>query len=238
MITNKPFQIYSSGDHALTIVLGNLIAQETSEYILVFSQYLHQLQIEGVRDIIPAFQTITVVYDLASLKKKYPFESAYEKIKHIIVHAAEAFSMQGIQGGRRMEIPVCYDISLAPDLAELAMTKQMDREEVIRLHTSVIYRVYMIGFLPGFAYMGTVDEKINTPRKETPRVRVPKGSVGIAGAQTGIYPVDSPGGWQLIGKTPLQMFDASQKEPCFLRPGDEVVFSAISLSEFNQLAFS
>jgi inhibitor of KinA len=96
----------------------------------------------------------------------------------------------------------------------------------------------MIGFLPGFAYMGTVNAQIITPRKEKPRTRVPKGSVGIAGAQTGIYPFDSPGGWQLIGQTPLPMFDASQAEPCLLIPGDEVVFSAISLAAFNQLTTS
>ena len=235
MIANRPFQIYSCGDHALTIVMGDQIAAEINELVLGLADYLQQLQIVGVRDIIPAFQTITVVYDLAILKKKYPKESVVERIKAILINAAQSFSINDHKKGRRVEIPVCYDLSLAPDLEALAGKHGMDIAEVIRLHTATIYRVYMIGFLPGFAYMGTVNPKITTPRKEKPRTRVPKGSVGIAGSQTGIYPFDSPGGWQLIGQTPLPLFDATQSAPCLLNPGDEVIFSAITLATFNQL---
>ena len=238
MIANRPLQIYSCGDHALTIVLGDQIAADINELVLSLADYLQQLQIEGVRDIIPAFQTITVVYDLALLKKKYSKESVFERIKVILINAAQTFSINDRKKGRRVEIPVCYDGSLAPDLEALAEMHGMDIAEVIRLHTSTIYRVYMIGFLPGFAYMGTVNPKITTPRKEKPRTRVPKGSVGIAGSQTGIYPFDSPGGWQLIGQTPLPLFDATQSAPCLLKPGDEVIFSAISLAAFNQLTSS
>eukprot|EP01136_Pigoraptor_vietnamica_P038048 Opistho-1_new@106825 len=135
----------------------------------------------------------------------------------------------------RITIPVCYDLSLAPDLVELATLHQLSVEEVIQLHTAQTYRVYMIGFLPGFAYMGSVDERIRTARKANPRTKVPAGSVGIAGEQTGIYPLDSPGGWQLIGQTPLPLFDATRTDPCLLQPGDEVQFCSISLTAFHKL---
>jgi inhibitor of KinA len=238
MLANRPLQIYSCGDHALTIVMGDEIAADINELVLGLADYLQQLQIEGVRDVIPAFQTITVVYDLALLKKKYPKESVVERIKNILINSAQSFTTNDRKKGRRVEIPVCYDLSLAPDLEALAGMHGIDIAEVIRLHTATIYRVYMIGFLPGFAYMGTVNPIINTPRKEKPRTRVPKGSVGIAGSQTGIYPFDSPGGWQLIGQTPLPLFDATQSAPCLFKPGDEVIFSAISLAAFNQLTTS
>ena len=238
MLANRPLQIYSCGDHALTIVMGDEIAADTNELVLGLADYLQQLQIEGVRDVIPAFQTITVVYELALLKKKYPKESVVERIKNILINAAQSFTNNDRKKGRRVEIPVCYDLSLAPDLEALAVLHGVDIAEVIRLHTATIYRVYMIGFLPGFAYMGNVNPIINTPRKEKPRTKVPKGSVGIAGSQTGIYPFDSPGGWQLIGQTPLPLFDATQSTPCLLKPGDEVIFSAISLAAFKQLTAS
>ena len=117
----------------------------------------------------------------------------------------------------------------------VANLHQLTVEAVIKIHTTVTYRVFMTGFLPGFAYMGTVDEKIITPRKEKPRLHVAAGSVGIAGAQTGIYPIDSPGGWQLIGKTPLQIFNKEKINPCLLKAGDKIQFVAIDKNEFEKL---
>jgi inhibitor of KinA len=122
------------------------------------------------------------------------------------------------------------------DIDLIAQSHGLTSSEVIALHTARIYRVYLIGFLPGFAYMGTADKRIATPRKTSPRISVPAGSVGIAGEQTGIYPFDSPGGWQLIGRTPLQLFDTNSTTPCLLQPGDEVQFYPIDISEFNQLS--
>jgi inhibitor of KinA len=111
----------------------------------------------------------------------------------------------------------------------------MSIEEIIQLHLSKNYRVYMIGFLPGFPYMGSVNERIATPRKNTPGTKIPAGSVGIAGEQTGIYPLDSPGGWNIIGRTPINLFDTASDQPCLLQPGDMVQFHLISLDEFNQI---
>jgi inhibitor of KinA len=127
---------------------------------------------------------------------------------------------------------VCYAERFALDLEELVQQKHLSKQEIIQLHTSITYRVYMIGFLPGFAYMGEVDEKIAMPRRQQPRTAVPEGSVGIAGAQTGIYPFTSPGGWNIIGRTPLKLFDKDKEEPTFFKPGDEVTFYSITEDEF------
>jgi inhibitor of KinA len=134
---------------------------------------------------------------------------------------------------RLIRIPVCYAEAYAPDLASLAALHGISSEEVIAIHSAARYRVYMIGFLPGFPYMATVDKKIQTPRLAKPRTRVSAGAVGIAGAQTGIYPSDSPGGWQLIGQTPLKLFDVAKDNPVLLQPGDEVQFYPISIEAFK-----
>jgi inhibitor of KinA len=128
---------------------------------------------------------------------------------------------------------VCYGEKYAWDINEIAKEKSIPVDEIIRLHTAKKYRVYMIGFLPGFAYMGEVDEKIAIPRKAQPRTSVEGGSVGIAGMQTGIYPIDSPGGWQIIGKTPLKLFDKERDDPVLLKPGDEIEFYSITENEFS-----
>jgi inhibitor of KinA len=234
MQNTQPYRIYPCGDHAVTIELGDSINAETHQKITALFQHLSREKITGIRDIIPAYHTLTVVYDLALFKKEDVAITLYETM---CMHLEKAFVTVAITAtaGRQIQIPVCYDVSLGPDLASLAEIHGVTEEEVVRLHTGKTYRVYMIGFLPGFAYMGTVDEKINTPRRPQPRVSVPAGSVGIAGEQTGIYPFDSPGGWQLIGQTPLTMFDVTNPQPCYLQPGDEVQFYAITLAEFEKM---
>ena len=229
-----PYHIYPCGDHALTIVLGDKADTVTNQKVMQLYGYLIQYPIIGVLDIIPAYTTLTVVYDLRALKKKNPATSVYMLMCEEVQKAA-AITVSTSVKSRLVKIPVCYDLSLAPDLLSLAEQHLLTTEQVIQLHTGKTYRVFMIGFLPGFAYMGTVDEKINTPRKSKPRTLVPAGSVGIAGEQTGIYPFNSPGGWQLIGQTPVQMFGASKETPCYLQPGDEVQFYAITLTEFKNL---
>jgi inhibitor of KinA len=136
---------------------------------------------------------------------------------------------------RLIHIPVCYDRSLGIDLKEIATKKNITTDKIVELHSDATYRVYMIGFLPGFAYMGKVDEKIATSRKEVPRKNVAAGSVGIANFQTGIYPLNSPGGWNIIGQTPMNIFNKEYNDPCVLQPGDTVKFEPISLEEFEEL---
>lgn len=196
--------------------------------------YLCREKITGVLDLIPAYTSLTLVYDLAALIKKFPGQSVYTIMETQLQQAARSIESYMDTISNKLMIPVCYDLLLAPDLVALAEQHQLTVDEVIHIHTSQTYRVYMIGFLPGFAYMGSVDERIRTARKTSPRTTVPAGSVGIAGEQTGIYPLDSPGGWQLIGQTPLRLFDVTRANPCLLQPGDEVQFCPITLTEFHK----
>jgi inhibitor of KinA len=133
-----------------------------------------------------------------------------------------------------VRIPVCYDAELGPDLAAVASFAGVSEADVVRVHTGATYRVFMLGFVPGFAYLGTVDERIAMPRRAAPRVRVPAGSVGIAGAQTGVYPAETPGGWQLIGRTPLKPFDPLREDPFLMKSGDAVQFFAIDRAEYDR----
>lgn len=235
MPATASYHMYPCGDHAVTVELGNSVNAVINQKVISLFSYLRDRSIPGVKDIIPAYYTLTIVYDTALLKKKVSSATVYEWVCEQIQKAIETCKIDIAKTPAFVRIPVCYDLSLAPDLISLAAAHQIETEEVIQWHTGKTYHVYMIGFLPGFAYMGSVNEKINTPRKTTPRTLVPGGSVGIAGEQTGIYPFDSPGGWQLIGQTPIAMFDIHKTQPCLLQPGDEVTFFPISLTEFQKM---
>jgi inhibitor of KinA len=233
------FEILPLGDHAITISFGKQINLAVNSKALSLFNALKSEPINGVTDVIPAYCTLTLVYDVLEIKRNCRARQTAgswleERVRQRLMSIPD--EQQTLR--RRVRIPVCYDKRLAPDLTYVADIKNMSTEEVIDLHTSTIYHVYMIGFLPGFAYMASVDKKIATPRKSTPRTKVPAGSVGIAGDQTGIYPFSSPGGWQLIGQTPLQLFDHSNDNPTLFQPGDEVQFFSISLPEFQQLKLS
>ncbi len=229
------YHMYPCGDHALTIEWGSTIDISVNKSVIALFCVLQEANIKGVKDIIPAYNSVTVVYDTALLKKSCSTKTVYEWMSRQIGKLIDSSVIDTEKKPKLVRIPVCYDLSLAPDLASLAAEHMLTIEEVVKLHMGKIYRVYMIGFLPGFAYMGSVDEGIATPRKVNPRTNVPAGSVGIAGEQTGIYPFDSPGGWQLIGQTPLKMFSANQAEPCLLQPGDDVQFYRVTILEFEKI---
>jgi inhibitor of KinA len=222
------------GDHALTVKLGEIIDEKINKKVLALFHYLQQKNIEEVKDYIPAYASLTVVYDIAEIKKHHAL-SAFEYMHNMIEDALRNFNESLQVETTLIHIPVCYDVSLGIDLKEMAGQKNITIEEIVELHTAVTYRVYMIGFLPGFAYMGKVNTKIAAPRKAVPRKNVNAGSVGIADFQTGIYPFNSPGGWNIIGQTPLQIFNSTYTEPCVLQPGDTVKFEPISLEEFEDL---
>lgn len=234
METTPAYRIYAYGDEAITIEFGKGIDAVINARVLNLYQYLQQHPIAGTKDLIPAYNSLTLVYDAVALLQKATLANPFQQMKDQLTDVVHHVTNESVPPARQINIPVCYDLSLAPDLAELAALHHLSVEEVIHLHTSKKYRVYMIGFLPGFAYMGTVDEKIITLRKNNPRTVVPKGSVGIAGAQTGIYPFDSPGGWQLIGRTAVPLFDVNNEQPCLLQPGDEVQFIPVSLNEYQK----
>jgi len=230
-----PVTILPLGDHAITITFGNTIDENINQQALSFFNFLKDREMTGVKDVIPTYTSVTVVYDIMAIHKYDKTISAFDYIHHEIEKALQDVNEYKTETGKIIQIPVCYDVILGIDLNEMAEQKDLSIEEIVQLHSSVTYRVYMIGFMPGFPYMGKVNDKIATPRKNSPRKNVVGGSVGIADFQTGIYPFDSPGGWNIIGQTPMMMFNTSYIETCLLKPGDKVNFVPISLQEFKQL---
>lgn len=228
-----PYSIYPTGDHAISVSFGNEINVATNEKIMALFHQLKSTKINGVKDIIPAYTTLTIVYDIEKIKKQTHL-SAYTWIHEKLVHLLNTTEAQPLHN-TWIEIPVCYDVVFGIDLPVIAAQKKMHVEEIIQIHASTQYHVYMLGFLPGFAYMGTVDNRITTARITTPRTNVAAGSVGIAGNQTGIYPIDSPGGWNIIGRTPLLFFDAHKENPCLLQPGHKVKFVPVNKDEFEYI---
>jgi inhibitor of KinA len=181
---------------------------------------------------IPAYSSLSIHYDIVSVKKKAGTLTAFEWIKKQVEERLEqSISMNAIHD-RLVRIPVCYEKEFGMDLLRLAGAKNISVEEVVALHTANTYKVFMLGFLPGFAYMGEVNERIAMPRKPQP-VNIAAGSVGIAGKQTGIYPLASPGGWQIMGRTPLKLFDSDKEEPTLFKAGDSVQFYSIDRDEYE-----
>lgn len=197
-------------------------------------EMLIQHPFEGFIESTPAYASLAVFYDLSIVEKKCdPGSTAFEGVKMIVEKLITGIMNAMVEVKREtITIPVYYN---GEDLESLAIQHQLSVEDVIRIHTGKIYRVFMIGFLPGFAYLGKVDERIATPRHSTPRTNVEAGSVGIAGLQTGIYPISSPGGWHLIGQTPVKIFDTGKEQPCLLTAGDKIQFTSISEHEFEKL---
>ncbi len=224
--------IYSLGDQALTIEWSAAIEEAANEQVMQAFRYWQKHPIAGVTDLIPAYSSLTFVYDTAIIQQYSRGQSPFTWLSQKI-NSTNSTTTTVEEETVPLIVPVCYDPSVAPDLEFAAQFAKCAVEEFIQLHSSKIYKVYMLGFLPGFAYMASVDKKIRLPRKETPRKLVDAGSVGIAGEQTGIYPLDAPGGWQLIGKTPISLFDISKEDPCFFKPGDRVKFEPISLDAFH-----
>lgn len=233
--TNHYPIIDALGDNAITITFGQTIDEKVNAHVHALCNYLHAQNIIGVKDIIPAYASLTVVYDLWTMYKQLENIDAHTYMQQLLMDANAAIQNKKEAIGRSLQIPVCYDQALDNDLAEMATANKISIAEIIDLHAAKTYRVYMLGFLPGFAYMGTVNERIAIPRKSIPRNKVPAGSVGIAGLQTGIYPLASPGGWNIVGRTPLRLFDVGKNDPCLFQPNDEVKFVSISLEEFHQI---
>lgn len=227
------YRIYAVGDSALTVELANTINKVINNRVITLSRLLEALKVFGVLDIIPSYGCVSVIYDVVKIRSKHPSAANYiiEQISDAVRNTDSAL----INLNRTIEIPVCYDVSLGIDLEEMSLQKKISIPEIIALHTSKLYRVYMLGFLPGFTYMGEVDERIATPRKKSPRLKIEAGSVGIADNQTGVYPFDSPGGWNIIGKTPLKLFDSKKENPIFFQSGDNIIFKPITLEVYNSM---
>lgn len=230
-----PYRIFPLGDAAITVDFGNCIDEIINKEVIARFNQLQQQPLPGMIEAVPAYSSLTVYYDVITLKKQIPLnQTVYEWMRQQLEERLEQPVQQNQIMGRYLNIPVCYDEEFAGDIQQLASTKNISVDEMIQIHVSKKYKVYMLGFLPGFPYMGEVDERIAMPRKAQP-VNIKEGSVGIAGKQTGIYPLNSPGGWQIIGRTPLKLFDRTGEEPTLLKAGDIVQFYTISKNEFEEI---
>jgi len=211
------------GDRALLVELGDKISPAVNQRVQKLFAAIDVERIDGVRDLVPSYRSLMVVYD--------PLCIVSDKLEHRIRAIYGRLDQAELPPSRTVEIPVVYGGDKGPDLASVAEYRHITPQAVIDYHTQPTYRVYMIGFTPGYPYLGEVPDAIETPRRETPRTLVPRGSVGIAQKQTGIYSVDSPGGWQIIGWTPVKLFDPHRQPPSLLTAGDRVRFKAISTKE-------
>ena len=211
------------GDRGLLVELGTGIDPAVNRCVRQLQRRIAREGIDGVLEAVPAYSSLLVVYD--------PLKAAPEALRRHIAGLCDFEAADAEEEHAIHEIPVVYGGSEGPDLDYVAAYHDISTDEVIRLHSGTVYRVYMIGFTPGYPYMGELPETLNTPRRETPRTHIPKGSVAIAQRQTGIYPVESPGGWQVIGRTPAVLFDARRERPSLLAMGDQVRFVAVSAEE-------
>ena len=232
MQSQRPiFQIQLLGDHAIVYKSNTGQLKGIDQDLLAFSQFVMNEKINGLKDIILAYDTLTLVYDILYFDSN-PFLFAHTILEQF---NASKKSLNTIENKSIIEIPVCYDLSLGIDLQNAVKTSNCSIDELIQQHSEKIYTVYCLGFLPGFAYMGDVPNAIQLPRHPSPRSKVLAGSVGIAGKQTGIYPMNSPGGWQIIGRTPIKIFDPTSPSLTLFNAGDQVKFKPIDLQLFHTL---
>lgn len=226
----------SLSEKAILLSFGNSIDFNTHEQVMHAKQTIEKYPFPGFIETVPAYNSLAVFYRQEKINrtKSSIAESVKDQLIQILTKAGQQNEELFYQ--TKHIIPVCYDEEFGIDLEELSQQLQLTKEEIIRLHTSVTYKVFMTGFTPGFAYMGILDQQLFTKRKATPRLNIAEGSVAIAGNQTGIYPMSTPGGWNIIGLTALKIFDKENKNPFLLKAGDEVQLVAITKEEFHSLA--
>jgi len=226
----KSIKLY--GDQAILINFEQKIDPAINAAVIALKNAIEAATISGITFMIPAYCSLTIGYNPAVIE----YEILVKVIKQIAANALDTNdSNPNQQKVRQLKIPVCYELPYALDLKELSETKNLPTEEIISIHTSQTYKVYMLGFMPGFVFMGKIVSKLECNRKVTPRLRVPASSVGIAGFQTGIYPTASPGGWQILGRTPLKIFNPQKENPFLFQAGDEVTFYSITTDEFIKI---
>jgi inhibitor of KinA len=231
------FAMYPLSESAITIEFGNTINETIISRINTFDKWLNQKPFHGLYQTVPAYATLTVFFDPVKVigQTQLSGKTCYDKVCSYLHQLYSEPQVSPVTSETEIiSIPVCYGGGFGPDLDYVAAYHQLTTNEVIGLHSSTIYKVYMIGFIPGFAYLGGLNEVLATPRKATP-VKVQAGAVGIAGKQTGIYPLATPGGWQIIGQTPFQMFDAGRPQSAFLKAGDRIRFEPVPFSDFEKL---
>jgi inhibitor of KinA len=215
------------GDRGVIVEYGDAISPEINIKVRTMAMAIEEEKPVGIVEVIPTYRSLLIVYD--------PLATDLKSLEDALQFMESRLDRLEIPPPRTVEIPVLYGGDLGPDIEFVAQAHNLTVEDVIRLHTGVLYQIYMIGFTPGFPFLGGLPEELHTPRLETPRPLVPAGSVGIANNQTGVYPIDSPGGWRLIGRTPLSLFNPSKENPFLYRAGDMLKFVQISEEEYHRI---
>ena len=217
-----------SGDSALVIEFGNEISVDINKKIRKMMDDSKKENIDGIVELVPTYCSLLINYDVL----KIDYNTLVEKLKTFLNNDLETAEGEEVT---LVEIPTLYNDEVGPDLSYVAEHNKLSKEEVIKIHTGTDYLVYMLGFMPGFTYLGGMSEKIATPRLESPRLQIYPGSVGIAGKQTGMYPSMSPGGWRIIGRTPLKLYNPDSDTPVYISSGDYVRYVSISEEEYNDI---
>ncbi len=215
------------GDSALNMEFGNEISEEVNKKIRAMNTFIENKKIYGITETVPTYRSLMIHYN--------PLIIGHDNLVNILMEAEGSLDNIELSLPDIIEIPVLYGGQVGCDIKNVAKYNNISVEEVIRIHTSAEYLIYMLGFTPGFPYLGGMDKRIATPRLSSPRTKIPTGSVGIAGEQTGIYPLQSPGGWQLIGSTPLDLFNPESEHPFLLKAGNYIVFKSIDEEEYIRI---
>lgn len=219
--------IQFASDRSLLIKVGEEISRENHEKVFRIFLFLSSSKIQGIQSIHPAYNSVLVTFD--------PCIVHPHQINEIITSLLQQENSVTIPESRIIKIPVCYEDEYALDISNVAKHNFLTIEQVIQVHSQPEYLVYFLGFSPGFPYLGEMPKEIATPRLQTPRIKVPAGSVAIGGDQTGIYPLSSPGGWNIIGRTPLRLFSTDKEDPTLLKMGDKIKFVPITKNKFEQM---
>lgn len=219
-------RLLASGDTALVVEFGETIDRMINAQVMALADRISAAGLTGVVELVPTFRSLMVHYD--------PLATSHAALAEHVARLVEGLDVSH-RHGRLWEIPVCYEGEHAPDLDDVARATKLSTREVVAIHTGEIYQVYCVGFLPGFPYMGDLPAALELPRRTSPRLRLPQGSVCMAMRMTGIYPIESPGGWHLLGRTPVRLFDRRRTDAVLMAPGDQVRFVPIPLAEFGRL---
>jgi KipI family sensor histidine kinase inhibitor len=222
---NQP-KFLHAGDTALVIEFGSSVDRHVSGLVLALAQRIAAAGLAGVVETVPTFRSLMVHYD--------PLRVAHADLVHALTPMLDALEPSE-RAGRRWRVPTCYHESLGLDVAEVAARTRLSVEQVVEKHSATTFHIYMMGFLPGFPYLGDLPAELQLPRRDSPRIKVPSGSIAIAMRQTAIYTLESPGGWHILGRTPAPLWDLRQAEPAVLAAGDKVEFAPIALADYEAL---
>lgn len=237
-LNTLPFKLYALAENAISVEFGQEISDVTFNRIQNMNTAIQQHPFEGYQGTVPAYASLTIFFNPMQVMANAQLSgiNCFERLSNYLLQLDRKSGEQDAVKNQPTTIPVCYAAKFAPDLAFLMNYYGLTKQEIIDIHSAAMYKVHMVGFIPGFAYLGGLPTELSAPRKSVPRSKVSAGSVGIAGTQTGIYPLESPGGWQIIGRTPLKLFDVQRSQkPFLLKAGDKVVFTAIDTHDFESL---